>query len=333
MTVLAQDTFTRANQVNWGTASDSETWTTSGVGSTQSIASNKGVIAATGGGDVHNKLGTQSVGDQDVQCKVVVNSVNDVAGVQARFSAASGSSSYKLAYYGNDLHLNKAFNGNNTVLQQYGGYNLTPGVAYQFRIRCVGSTIQAMLWPDVGTMPANWMLSATDFSIASGGFAVLAASGDGSGVQFSQFIVNDIALSDEMSIALAWLKSTLAGDGVLSGYAPGGVSRTFAQPGVATPYVVMQYQSGTDYPVFGGARAYSDLYFEIMAVGPAKNTQSIVNAASRINTLLTVTQSTAVTGGTIAASFRTQPMESDPLVDGEQWTSIGGMYRIMAKAS
>lgn len=139
---------------------------------------------------------------------------------------------------------------------------------------------------------------------------------------------------EEVALAFAWLTSTLAGDVTLQGYAPGGVSRTFAQPKTATPYVVMSYQNnGVDHPVFGGANAFSDLPFEVMVAGPANNTQALTNAAARIKQLLTVAQPVAVTGGTIISSHRTQPMESDPLVDGEQWTGIGGIYLIRAKAS
>jgi hypothetical protein len=140
-------------------------------------------------------------------------------------------------------------------------------------------------------------------------------------------------MAEEVDIAFAWLTSTLAGDVTLAGYAPGGVSRTFAQPKTATPYIVMSYQSGTDYPVFGGVNAYSDLYFEVMAVGPANNTQALTNAAARIKELLTVAQPVSVTGGSIRSCYRSQPLESDPLVDGEQWTSIGGTYRLMVTAS
>jgi hypothetical protein len=141
-------------------------------------------------------------------------------------------------------------------------------------------------------------------------------------------------MAEEVALAFAWLTSTLAGDAALQGYAPGGVSRTFAQPNTLTPYVVMQYQNnGSDNLVFGGANAFSDLPFEVIAVGPAKNTQALTQAAARIKQLLTITQPISVTGGTIISSYRTQPMESDSLVDGESWTSLGGTYLVRAQAS
>lgn len=140
-------------------------------------------------------------------------------------------------------------------------------------------------------------------------------------------------MADETSIAFAWIIATLSNDAELQGYAPGGVTRRFAQPRTTTPYVVMTYKEGDDNPVFGGANAYSNLLVEVVAEGPAATMQNIVNAAARIKQLLTVAEPLAVTGGSIRSCYRSQPIETDPLVDGEQWTSLGGIYRIIAIAS
>jgi hypothetical protein len=141
--------------------------------------------------------------------------------------------------------------------------------------------------------------------------------------------------SNEVALILEWLYSTLSGDSTLSGYAPGGVWRAEAPPSTTPPYVIMTYQPGQSHDeiVFGGARAYSDLHFEVICAGPAKVTQTVANAAARIDTLISVATQTSITGGTILASFRTQPSESDVIIDGEMWTNIGGMYRVMVKAS
>lgn len=336
MTILAQDTFVRANQSGWGTASDGESWTTSGASSTQSIASNKGVITSTGGSDTHNQLGTQTTTDQDLLCRIAINTSSDVAGIQARFGTSGGFTAYKLLYYSNDLHINKVYLGNNTSLLSYGGYTLSPGAFYWFRLRCLGSTVSAMLWPDGQVAPVNWMLTTTDVSIASGGFAVLANSNSGSGIQFDHFSASTIAPgSSEVALALGWIVSTLSADTPLQGYAPGGTWRAEAPPGTAVPYTVVMFQTqqSKDALVFGGARAYSDLCFHVFAVGPASNGQTIANAATRIDQLLTVSQPTAITGGTIIASYRTTPIESDVILDGAVFTNIGGEYRVMCKSS
>ena len=139
----------------------------------------------------------------------------------------------------------------------------------------------------------------------------------------------------EVAIVLAWLYSTLSLDPPLQGYASGGVWRAEAPPSTAAPYVIIEFQPSRskDKMVFGGTRVYSDLFFQVFAAGPAKDGQTVVNAAGRIDQLLTVPQQTAITGGTILASFRVSPLQSDYLIDGEMWSNFGGEYRIMAKAS
>lgn len=140
---------------------------------------------------------------------------------------------------------------------------------------------------------------------------------------------------NELDIAYQWMQSTLAGDTTLQGYAPGGVWRAEAPDGSAPPYVTITYQpqQSKDEVVFGGGRAYSELYFEVYAAGPAANLPGIANAASRIDTLLTIAQQTSITGGTLMKSIRTQPLGTDPLIDGERWNATGGLYCVMLKAS
>jgi hypothetical protein len=137
-------------------------------------------------------------------------------------------------------------------------------------------------------------------------------------------------MPEETSIAFAWIISTLSGDAELAGYAPGGVTRRYAQVATVPPYVVMTYQDGVDYPVFGGGNACTDALIEVVVEGPATAMQAIVNAAKRVKTLLTVTVPVAVSGGSIQASFRLHPVETDPLLDGEQWTSLGGVFKVTA---
>ena len=141
--------------------------------------------------------------------------------------------------------------------------------------------------------------------------------------------------ASEVGLALQWLTSTLSSDGTLSGYAPGGVFRAEAPPATPPPCVIMTYQSSQSHDeiAFGGVRAYSDLIFDIVASGPSKGTQAIANAAARIDTLISVAQQTAITGGTIIACFRVAALETDVLVEGEMWTDMGGTYRLMIKAS
>ncbi len=140
---------------------------------------------------------------------------------------------------------------------------------------------------------------------------------------------------NEMDIGYQWIQATLIADSTLAGYIPGNVWRAEAPDGTAAPYVTITYRDNQSHDeiVFGGARAYSDLYFEVCAAGPAIDLQNITSAAARIDELITITQSTAITGGTIQACYRSAPVGTDPLVSGEIWTNSGGTYRMMIKAS
>lgn len=140
-------------------------------------------------------------------------------------------------------------------------------------------------------------------------------------------------MSTEVALVFSWLESTLSGDTTLQGLAPGGVFQTFQMPGTTTPYMLVKFVSGNDYVVFGGSRSYADMRFRVMVVGPIAGQQALWNAAARIDTLITVGQQTAVTGGIIMASFQDQPVSEDSWVDSAKWDIAGGEYRIMAKGS
>lgn len=138
--------------------------------------------------------------------------------------------------------------------------------------------------------------------------------------------------AEEVEVAMNWIESTLAGDTALQSLAPGGVGQTFTLPGTTAPYVLVKHMGGNDYQKFGGT-AYVDLHFQVTADGPFASLQSVRSAASRIKALLTVTEQTDVTGGTIIASFREQPISDDIWVDGAKWNTTGGLYKVMAKSS
>lgn len=137
----------------------------------------------------------------------------------------------------------------------------------------------------------------------------------------------------ESALGLTWMESTLSSDVTLQSLAPGGVLQTFALPGTTAPYMLVKYISGNDHVVFGGGRAYSEMRIHAIVTGPLSALSTIQSAAARIDTLLTLTSQTAVTGGIIIASFRDQPINQDEYVDGQKWSTIGGEYCVMAKSS
>src|SRR5258708_7835834 len=77
---IAQDSFARANQSTWGTASDTEAWAViSGTASDYSISSNKGVI--TGSVATHiTLLGTGTITNGDHFAHITPSASNDFYG-------------------------------------------------------------------------------------------------------------------------------------------------------------------------------------------------------------------------------------------------------------
>jgi hypothetical protein len=143
-----------------------------------------------------------------------------------------------------------------------------------------------------------------------------------------------MSASHEVSLGFAWIYSTLSGDSTLNATLTGGVWRALAPPSTVAPYVVMIYQAaGKDSVAFRGTRAYSDLLYQVKAVGPSNSYASLVALSARLDTLLTLATQVAVTGGTILGCYRSSPLQVDELVNGELWSNIGGLYRMVAKSA
>jgi hypothetical protein len=186
---LEEDTFVRADQSGFGTSSNGRAWTFTGHGSTNAIASHEGVIKANANNDTHGQLDASTTAtDQVITCRIAVgDNGNDVAGIQARFTAASGTTCYKLLYYSNGLHINKAIAGSNSNLANSGTFTPTNNTYYWFKFYCQDTTLRGKVWQDGTSEPAAWQVTATDSSVASGGFAILASTSSTNGVSFDHF--------------------------------------------------------------------------------------------------------------------------------------------------
>lgn len=137
---------------------------------------------------------------------------------------------------------------------------------------------------------------------------------------------------DETELGFMFLDSVLSPDSTLAGYAPGGVSRGFAPPGNAVPYVIMSLQSpGADSQTITGFRLLTNPLYFIRATGPASMTQQIANASTQINVLLggkDGLRNQSIAGGFIASCIRQSPFQQDTIENGEDWVIFGGLWRL-----
>ncbi len=165
VTILAQDTFQRVNQVYWGTASDGQTW--GGAANTQSsfsITNNMGQVS-NGSGQYSALLGPMTTDAEVLFSGSLSSFTKSNLGAVLRWSDAKNW--YKASINGFTLVIQKKVNGTITSLSKT-AFAATAGTSYTLRFRVVGSTLYAKVWQTASTEPASWMISVTDSSLLSG---------------------------------------------------------------------------------------------------------------------------------------------------------------------
>jgi hypothetical protein len=166
-TILAQDTFQRANQRYWGTASDGLRWGADANNlSSFAIAGDRGVIA-NGQGAFEATLGPQ-VADADVLISGAISRYGPgTSNMGALLRWSDAQDWYKAYIDGAQLVLLKEVAGKIIVLDTI-TYPAQGGAAYTLRFRAVGSMLMAKVWPAGRSEPAAWMVTATDTSLTTG---------------------------------------------------------------------------------------------------------------------------------------------------------------------
>lgn len=185
-TVIGQDTFQRANQAHWGTASDGNVWgADASTNAAFSITNNTGQIASSGG----NYTG--------VLGPTVANALVLLSGSQNAFASGANSNMgavirwtdnnnwYKAYIEGANLVVQKKVAGRATILAST-PFAAGGGVNYSLRFQVVGTTLQAKVW-QTGTVEPGWMVSATDSSLSSGHCGVRALTPSGYKTTFTSF--------------------------------------------------------------------------------------------------------------------------------------------------
>jgi hypothetical protein len=178
VTILAQDTFQRANRVFWGTASDGRQWS----GDANSIE----VFSIAGGtGQVDHAQGAFNaiLGPANTNVEVVCSGVvNQFAQGKVNMGAVlrwtDGNNWYKALIDGTKLQLFKRVNGKITLLGS-APFSAQGGTSYTLRFRAVGASLFAKAWQSNQPEPGGWTLTAMDgaLSTGSGGLRFLMQSG------------------------------------------------------------------------------------------------------------------------------------------------------------
>lgn len=175
-TVLGQDTFQRANQSFWGTASGGQTWgADANSQNVFSISNNSGHVS--NGSSIYNATLGSVAGDSEVLFSGSISSfANANFGAVLRWVDANDL--YKGYIDGTNLIIQKRVGGASTNLASV-SFPATAGTSYTLRFRVVGTNLSLKAWQTSGTEPANWMVTATDTSLSTGlaGLRMQMASG------------------------------------------------------------------------------------------------------------------------------------------------------------
>jgi streptogramin lyase len=165
-TPLGTDTFQRANQALWGTASDGQTWGgDANAKSSFSISNDVGVVANTGGNSYSAVLGPTATNAEVHATGSISSFTSSNFGDVLRWT--DGNDWYKAYIDGKNLVLQKKVAGTTTTLATV-PFAATAGTQYTIHFRAVGSTLTANVWAASGPEPAGWMITATDSSLTSG---------------------------------------------------------------------------------------------------------------------------------------------------------------------
>jgi streptogramin lyase len=164
-TTLAQDTFQRANQALWGTASNGKVW--GGAANKQSSFSinNKMGQVSNGSGQYSALLGPTATDAEVLFSGSLSSFTKSNLGAVLRWSDANNF--YKASINGTNLLIQKKVNGLLTSLSTT-AFKATAGISYTLRFSVVGSTLSAKVWQTGTTEPAKWMITVPDSSLASG---------------------------------------------------------------------------------------------------------------------------------------------------------------------
>ena len=174
---LAQDTFLRADQKLWGTASDGHVW--SGDANQSNAFAIFGATGQIAGSGAFNAL----LGPSGVNIQVVASgSTNSFASGHSNFGVvlrwSNDENWYKAYIDGSSLIVIKRVKGEISRLGAV-SFAAQGGTSYTLRFGVVGSALFAKVWRTNTAEPADWMLSLTDASLPSGqgGIRVLLQSG------------------------------------------------------------------------------------------------------------------------------------------------------------
>lgn len=139
------------------------------------------------------------------------------------------------------------------------------------------------------------------------------------------------SVGDETTVVDVWLTTKFTGDTTLMGMLPGGVNADVAPPRADHPLLVHQFQGGADVRGGGPFRIMFSGLWVVKIVGATRDYLSLKPAADRVDVLLNAAAGETDDGGLIFSCTREQPFRLPESENGNDFRSLGGLYRILAQ--
>lgn len=207
MTVLGKDTFQRANQAGWGTASDGQTWAHARGAATWNIVSNEGAVNSNSGTFNVFTLGSQTPKDAEILVRVTPATTINYFGLAARY-ADTTHFYYADINNGTTAEIGRENAGFSTLAST--AFSYSAGTAYWIRFRLVGTGLFMRVWADGSAEPSTWTVSATDATFTSGQFGIASDTASASNSLFDSFYVVDYANCENLSVSDSFLSTETA---------------------------------------------------------------------------------------------------------------------------
>ena len=164
--VVAQDTFQRADQALWGTASDGQQWREEANSNPSfSIKNKTGQFVAQSNGTFNALLGPLR-NNEDIVFTGSVNHFDQNVNIGAVVRWTDEGDWYKALIDGKNLVFSKHVHGVATQISLV-PFAAQDGVSYSLHFRIVGTTLYANAWQSDQHEPNAWMLTAQDTSFAT----------------------------------------------------------------------------------------------------------------------------------------------------------------------
>lgn len=166
--VLAKDTFMRASQVLWGTASDGRKWQ-GDANSIEVFSITQGIGQINAGQGAFNAILGPATADADIVFSATVNhfTADGLVNIGAALRWTDGNNWYKALIDGTQIQILSRVRGTTHVLAT-APFAAQGGIKYTLRFRALGANLLAKAWRSDQPEPATWTIMATDTTFAQG---------------------------------------------------------------------------------------------------------------------------------------------------------------------